>query len=952
MPDDTYEEALERDARDLVSAAEASELVPVYFRDAEVASVLDQLDRNRSVLLVGPAGVGKTAVIHGVAQAMATRAVGDLFEISTALLLAGTRYIGEWQTKVTRIAAAAAEVGAVLYVTDVWNLPQVGRTSTNENNMLDALRPFLESGRLVIAGEATPETLRVMQRVSGFLRLFHPIDIAPLAPEKVDHAIDLAAGRGGARIDAASRTCLVKLTTRFLAARPQPGPALSLLAQVLDYQEQKRGIGEHEPVSPSFVERVFSIMTGLPPFVVSREVTMSASDVRAWFAERIVGQSDAISAVVEMIALFKAGLHDPAKPIGTFLFVGPTGVGKTELARALATFIFGSPQRLLRFDLSEFKDFSSFELLLGSLSDSTKPARLLDPVRVHPFQVVLFDELEKGHPNVWDLLLPLLDEGRLTAPGGETVDFRSTVIIATSNIGAAEAQRPERSLGFGSGPSSPEAQGRDRRMRGALEDAFRPEFLNRFQHIILFHALSKEQMRLVARQEMARVLQREGISGRNLVVDVDDEAIDLVIEQGIDTRFGARALKREIQRRLVLPLAMTLMEREVLPDSILKVTVKDGELRVRVLETEKSTAHRREQEPLRTPEGRTLTRADILEQIRIIAERTEAVAKHVGEPELLAQRERLSDVRNRPSFWKNIAEADRVQSELDHVSATVDRIGRLREHIAEAREALAKAGARAKLEEVAHRVRSLAEASLEAERELCRMGWEGSWDALLEIRPLGAAGRDARDMLVEVYTGWAQYKRHAIDWLREPREDDEPAMLAIKGLYAFGMLRGESGLHRLRLPPPDGGQGGPGKVVVAAVRAAAWTDQRSAPVIARQRPLKAVGQYGGKIRSRVECEITPLVPGGPTLLVLQNGRTLAEISELAAEVSLSWSYARPAPDEVVRRYDRSPPLVKDALAGVSSGRPDALAPKAFDAILKSRVDASPPASQTSTASGP
>jgi ATP-dependent Clp protease ATP-binding subunit ClpA len=946
MSDDTYEEALERDARDLVSAARASELSPVYFRDAEIAAVIDQLERDRSVLLVGPAGVGKTAVLHGVAKAMAERDAGDLYEISTALLLAGTRYIGEWQTKVTRVANAASELGAVLYVTDVWNLPQVGRTSTNDNNMLDALRPFLESGRLILAAEATPEALRSMQRVPGFMRLFHPIEIHPLPPDKVDAALELAAERTGARIDASSRACLVKLTTRFLAARPQPGPALSLLAQVLDYQEQKRGIGELEPISPPFVERVFSITTGLPPFVVSREVTMSASDVRAWFAERIVGQSDAISAVVEMIALFKAGLHDPSKPVGTFLFVGPTGVGKTELARALATFIFGSPQRLLRFDLSEFKDYSSFELLLGSASDSAKPARLLDPVRAHPFQVVLFDELEKAHPNVWDLLLPLLDEGRLTAPGGDTVDFRSTVIIATSNVGAAEAQRPERALGFGGagGPQKSEGEGRSLRMKGALEQSFRPEFLNRFQHIILFHALSKEQMRLVARQEMARVLMREGISGRNLVVDVDDEAIDLVIEQGIDTRFGARALKREIQRRLVLPLAMTLMEREVSPASILKVTVKEGELRVRVLETEKSLEHRKELEPIRTPEGKTLGRADIAEQIRLAAERTEAVALGVGEGQLGQERDRLSDVRNRPSFWKNVEEADRVQSDLDRVSATLDRLARLREQIGEAQAALGKAASRGKLEEVAHRVRALEEATSEAERELLRMGWEGSWDALVEVRPVGAAGRDARDMLVEVYTSWAQWKRHGVDWLREPREDDEPAMFAVKGLYAFGMLRGEGGLHRLRMPPPEGIRDGQGRVVVAVVRVGAWTGARGTPVMVRQRPLKAVGQFGGKIRSRVECELGPVAPGAPSVLVLQSGRTIAENTDLAGEVAPSWAMTRAAPEEVVRRYDRSPPLVRDALAGVSSGRPDALSPRSFDAMLKARVDAAPPVS--------
>jgi ATP-dependent Clp protease ATP-binding subunit ClpA len=941
MSDDTYEEALERDARNLVAAARVGELPTVDFREAEIAAVLEQLDKKRSVLLVGPTGVGKTAVISGVAQAMAARDEGAIFEISTAMLLSGTRYIGEWQTKVTRVATAAAESSSVLYVTDAWNLPNCGRTAQNDNNMLDALRPFLESGRLMLLAEASPEILRSMQRVPGFVRMLHTIEIAQLSDDKVDAALDRAAERAARKLDAQSRRCLVQLTSRFLAARPQPGPALALLADVLDYQDQKRGIGELEPVSPSFVERVFSITSGLPPFVVSRDVTMAASDIRAWFADRIVGQADAIAAVVEMIALFKAGLHDPARPIGTFLFVGPTGVGKTELARALATFVFGSKDRLLRFDLSEFKDYSSFELLLGDPQDSSKPARLLDPVRAHPFQVVLFDELEKAHPNMWDLLLPLLDEGRLTGPSGDTVDFRNTVIIATSNVGAEEADRPPaRPVGFGAKPPPPKPD-RAGITKGALEDSFRPEFLNRFQHICVFHALSTEQMRRVARQEMARVLTREGISGRSLVVDVDDEALDLVIEQGIDTRFGARALKREIQRRIVLPIAMTLMERQVLPDSILKVSVKEGELRVRVVATADSLAHRKELEPLRSPGGRTVSRADLAEALRLAAARMDVVSTGVSEGKLHVERERLSERRSDPGFWKNVEEADKTQRELDRVSATIDRIDRLRERNAELREALSNATGRAKMEEVAAGVRSLEEAAALAERELLRMGWEGSSDAIVEVRPLGAGGRDARDMLVEVYTGWAKHRGYAVEWLREPRQDDEPAMLAIRGLYAFGMLRGESGLHRLRLPPPEGSREAQGRLSVATARVGPWTDAKGPAEVARHRPLKATGQFGGKIRSRIECEMGGAGEraGAAGIFVLQNARTIAENRELAAEVLMSWLAAPPASEEVVRRYDRSPPLVRDALAGVSSGRPDALSPKAFDAILSARVDA-------------
>jgi protein subunit release factor A len=323
----------------------------------------------------------------------------------------------------------------------------------------------------------------------------------------------------------------------------------------------------------------------------------------------------------------------------------------------------------------------------------------------------------------------------------------------------------------------------------------------------------------------------------------------------------------------------------------------------------------------------------------------DAVSAGVSEGKLHVERERLSERRSDPGFWKNVEEADKTQRELDRISATIDRIDRLRERNAELREALSNATGRAKMEEVAAGVRSLEEAAALAERELLRMGWEGSSDAIVEVRPLGAGGRDARDMLVEVYSGWAKLRGYAVEWLREPRQDDEPVMLGIRGLYAYGMLRWESGLHRVRLPPPEGGREVQGRLSVATARVGPWTDAKGQAEVVRLRPLKATGQFGGKIRSRIECELGGVGAGanggaGATgIFVLQNARTIAENRELAAEVLLSWLAAPPASEEVVRRYDRSPPLVRDALAGVSSGRPDALSPKAFDAILSARVDA-------------
>jgi ATP-dependent Clp protease ATP-binding subunit ClpC len=923
MPDDNYLSALQNDARNLVAAA--ADLAVVEFRESEIAAVLAELDRGRSVLLVGPTGVGKTAVIHGVAAAMAARGRGGIFELSTALLLAGTRYIGEWQTKVTRIADAAARANAALYVTDAWNLSEVGITSSSRSSILDALRPSLESARLRLLAEATPEVLRTMQRVPGFVPLFRTIEIAPLADDRVETLLDRAAERRNTRLDPGSRRAMIKVTSRFLAARPQPGPALALLGEAVDYQDQKRSIGEEEAITPAFVERVFSITSGLPPFIVSRSVVKPAAEIRAWFADRIVGQLDAIDAVVEMIALFKAGLHDPNRPIGTFLFVGPTGVGKTELARAMATFLFGSPQRLLRFDLSEFKDYSAFELLLGDPEHPHKPARLIDPVRSHPFQVVLFDELEKAHPNMWDLLLPLLDEGRLTTPSGDTVDFRNTILIATSNVGA-QAARP--TVGFGS--KAPEGDGDAPRIQKALEVAFRPEFLNRFQHVIVFHSLSQEQMRQIARQEMGRVLEREGIAGRGLVVDVDDDAIDLVIREGIDARFGARALKREVQRRIVLPLAMTLMEQEILPESILKVTARDDKLRIRVVATEESRAHARELEPVRGPSGRPITRADVSSLVTSLRERMAELAATVDEPALEVEHRRILRDRARQSSWKDVEKSDALQRDFERVDATLDRLRRTRERVDDLASALAAATSRSRLDAVALQARTVDQAFTDAHLELRVIGWDGSWDAVVEVRTLGSGSREARDLLIELYLGWAKLRRFSTDWLREPRDDDEPALVAIRGLHAYGWLKLEAGLHRLRLAP-TGRDDDRGRLVVGAVRVLPWIDHKRPVMVSTHRPLKATGQYGGKIRSRVECEG----------LVLQNHRTIAENRELAADLVEAWAHAPAWSDEVVRRYDRSPPLVRDALTGFSSGRPEGLTPAALDALLRRRLEATP-----------
>ncbi len=912
---DEFARALDQESVDLVAAAGAGRLPEVWLRDREVADTLQHLDGKRSVLVTGPAGAGKTAVINGIAHALSARGTGSLRQLSTGQIMAGTKYIGEWQTKITRVAEAAIDAGAALYITDIWNLATVGKTSNDPSALIDVLRPLVESHRLQLVGEATPEALRAILKVPGFGGLFEQVAVAPLPPEAVDEVLARAGQAAGLPADAEARRALVKTTSRFSPSRPQPGPALALLRQVRDLHDQRCAAGQPVAVDRRFVEEVFATYSGLPLFVVSDSETVPARDIRAWFEERLVGQREAIEAVVEAIALFKAGLNDPQRPLGSFLFVGPTGVGKTELARLLAEFLFGSASRMLRFDLSEFKDYHSFEMLVGAPDKPGQPARLVDPVRAQPFQVVLFDELEKGHGNVWDLFLQLLDEGQLTPPGGQAVSFKNTIVIATSNVGARDASR---SVGFGA-EADPAA--RAAATRAALETTFRPELLNRFQHIVVFHPLSADEVRTVARAELARILQREGITSRNLVCDVGDAALDHVIERAFDPRYGARALKRELQRQLVLPIAMTLMERRVNPGSILAVTVKGGAIRVRVVDTAESRAERREREPVKQPDGRALGVPEMIAGLAPLRADIEAVAAAVDEPFLQAEQARLIEMRRDPEFWNHPREAAMAIRDLERYAAWLARIDRLRSRADDVEAALGGAEMRRDRVDAAHRYAQLEQSVAVARRELVTMGPDGVWDALVEIRPLGEGGRAARDLLYDLYVRWAEERRATVNVLREPVSDDEPVMIAVQGHHAYGFLAAERGLHKVQT---ENG------AAAASVRTAPWTDLRGGARFLVHRALETTGQLGGRLRSRLECE------GG---LVLQNGRTLTDNRDLAGELTMAWSRAPEPPDEIVRRYDRDPTMVRDVLTGFSSGRPDALAPRSFHELLCLRVDA-------------
>ena len=558
---------LDQYSRDLTLLAASGSFDPVIGRDEEIrrsVQILSRRSKNNPVL-IGEPGVGKTAVAEGIAAYIAGSDAPDsmagkrLVALDLPALLAGTKYRGDFEERVKAVLKDVKKAGDVILFIDEMHTMIGAGSAEGAIDAANILKPALGRGEVQIIGATTPEEYRRhIEKDAALERRFQPVKIAE--PSRGDSLKMLGAVRQslekhhGVKISDAALTAAVDLSARYINDRFLPDKAIDLADEAAAHIRVSGG----GLVTAEDIAAVVSLWTGIPVANLSADETKRLRNMESILHRRVIGQNEAVTAVSRAIRRGRVGLSDPNRPIGSFLFLGPTGVGKTELCRALAEAVFGESEAMIRLDMSEYMEKHAVSKLIGSPPGYVgyeDGGQLTERVRRKPWSVVLFDEIEKAHEDVWGILLQIMDDGRLTDSAGRVVSFRNTIIVMTSNVGAKSISEGRPRMGF-TPDGGDEAQLMRARINEELRRTFKPEFLNRIDETIVFRRLSRAEIRSIAERMLLTVAERFKALGMTL--SVPDQVVDFLAERGYDEKYGARPLRRAI-RSMIEDKAAELM---------------------------------------------------------------------------------------------------------------------------------------------------------------------------------------------------------------------------------------------------------------------------------------------------------------------------------------------------------------------------------------------------------
>ena len=637
---------------DLTKKAEEGKLDPVVGRKEEIQRVIQILSRRtkNNPCLIGEPGVGKTAVVEGLAQKIVAGDIPEILKdkrvvtLDISGMVAGAKYRGDFEERIKKALNEVKKAGdVILFIDEIHTIVGAG-AADGAIDAANILKPLLARGEIQLIGATTlNEYRKYIEKDSALERRFSPVNVKEPTPsdtiEILNGLRDKYEAHHNVKITKEAIEAAVKLSVRYINDRFLPDKAIDLIdeassrARIKTYtepenlkelqtkieeiekdkeeavrsqkfekaaslrdkekelkekyekEEQKwknKNTKQVTNITEENIAEVISTWTGIPVYKITENENERLKNLEKELHKRVVGQNEAVEAVAKAIKRGRVGLKDPNRPIGSFLFLGPTGVGKTELSKALAQCLFGDESSMIRIDMSEYMEPHSVSKLIGSPPGYVgfeEGGQLTEKIRRKPYAVILFDEIEKAHPDVMNMLLQILEDGRLTDSQGRTVNFKNTVIIMTSNLGA-RVITDKKSLGFSNNEKQEDSQ-KDyeetkKEVMQILKQELRPEFINRIDEIIVFHKLNDEEIRKIVDIMIAEVERR--LKEQNIEIEVDDSVKDLIAKTGVDKAFGARPLRRTIQNLLEDKLAEEILDGNIQKNKVTKITTKDKQI--------------------------------------------------------------------------------------------------------------------------------------------------------------------------------------------------------------------------------------------------------------------------------------------------------------------------------------------------------------------------------------
>lgn len=764
-----------------------------------VASVSSHLtsESPRSVLISGAKGVGKSTLIQMISRELKARK-WSVFVAKASDLMAGQRYIGDLEQNVKQVIEALTdEKKAIWVVPNFEDLYYGGQHQYSRTGILDYIWPYVESGELKVVGEIDSSSLERLVQVKP--QVATAFELIRIEASSRDFTLQLA--KEWARSYANEKRCeeltdedlveVYEMCNQYLTQKENPGGMMDLLRQSAKLTLAKGG--EEAKMRLSDIMDSLSSITGLPGSILNDDEKLQMDTLTSYFTERVVGQEDAVETMVERIAMIKAGLTDPGKPAGVFLFVGPTGTGKTEIAKSLAEYLFGSKDRLLRLDMSEFQTYDSTLKILGG-NDQADGGALTDNIRKNPFSVVLLDEFEKAHVNIWDLFLQVFDDGRLTDMRGSVADFRHCIIILTSNLGASIPQGSR--IGFGDSGDEPI----DRNVMKAIEQTFRPEFVNRLDKIVVFKPLTRSVSKRILKGELKKVLKRRGLRRRGWELDFEDSALEFLLDKGFSSTLGARPLKRAVESYLLAPLAKTIVNHSFPKgNQFLLVSAGKNKLKVDFIDPDepeftweqkqKIVASQKEKSLEAELKDVILDPKGILAEFKLIEKKLKELNRLIDETRLEASKDGFMSLMGQPDFWEKeeryevLSKVELIDSVLSATETARSLFDRLHDPQKE------------RLSYDARLLRKLAQRIFLLLHAMEAYGQQVPQDAFLKLQ-FEAAHAEQGAQMETMYRSWARLRGMKLEEINRWQEAGEHFLaISITGFGAYQLLLPEMGHH-------------------------------------------------------------------------------------------------------------------------------------------------------------